>query len=97
MPITTHTPAPWRFVLNAAFSDGQPSASVWIEAGEYRSLATLIPVAEVEANARLIAAAPDLLAACEKFVESFKSLQREKCDVAHRMAVEAIAKAEGSL
>ena len=46
-------------------------------------------------NAHLIASAPDLLAACQNFVNSFKSLQREKCDVAHRMALAAIAKAEG--
>lgn len=40
---------------------------------------------------RLQEAAPYLLKACVKFVESFKSLQREKCDVACDMAKEAIA------
>ena len=51
--------------------------------------------AEKVANARLIAAAPDLLAACHAFVEAWeKSLQLEKTDVALRMAKQAIAKAQ---
>ena len=44
----------------------------------------------------LIAASPDLLAACEAFVEAWeKSHQLEKTDVVVRMAKEAIAKAKG--
>ena len=49
--------------------------------------------AEEKANAQHIVAAPQLLEACEKFVDSFKSLQREKCDIAHEMAKAAIAAA----
>jgi len=50
---------------------------------------------EGEANTKLIAAAPDLLAACEAFVEAWeKSLQLEKTDVALTMAKAAIARAQ---
>jgi hypothetical protein len=49
------------------------------------------------ANAQLIAAAQDLLEACEAFVEAYeKSLQLEKTDVAVRLAKVAIAKATGN-
>ena len=50
---------------------------------------------EAMASARLIAAAPDLLAACKAFVEAWeKCLQLEKTDVALQMAHAAIEKAK---
>tara|TARA_S200002703_G_scaffold123010_1_gene108940 strand:+ start:24 stop:323 length:300 start_codon:yes stop_codon:yes gene_type:complete len=49
-----------------------------------------------EANAKLIAAAPDLLEACKLFVMAWeKSLQLEKTDIALSAAKYAIKKAEG--
>jgi hypothetical protein len=45
---------------------------------------------EIKANARLIAAAPDLLAACEAFVEADC---QDGASLAFSMAVDAIAKA----
>lgn len=48
-----------------------------------------------KANAQLMAASPDLLAACEMFIKSWRSGQREKLDVASRMTEAAIAKAKG--
>ncbi len=89
------TPGPWNldYVIDGAF---QISGTV---RGDACVLATRAPFPsrhfEFAANAHLIAAAPDLYAACQKFVDSFKSLQREKCDVAHAMAVAALAKADG--
>lgn len=53
------------------------------------------PPEQIEANMKLIAAAPDLLAACEMFIASWRSGQREKLDVASRMTKAAIAKARG--
>jgi len=48
-----------------------------------------------QANMAIIAAAPDLLEACEAFVVAWeKSLQLEKTDVALDMARAAIAKAQ---
>lgn len=50
---------------------------------------------ELLANARLIAAAPKLYAACKAFVEAHeKSHQLEKTDVALKLAKAALAKAE---
>lgn len=49
---------------------------------------------EQKADARLIAAAPDLLNACLAFVGAYeKSLQLEKTDVALQMARQAIERA----
>lgn len=95
-----HTPGPWRVTVNGGFADGQPHASVWIEAGTYTSLASLIPVREVQANGRLMAAAPDLLAAL-KALASFTEDPSMPCDSTCEpgciwCAVSAaIAKAEG--
>ena len=86
------TPGPWKVSIRPL------AITVWADA------ISLYPIAHIgernrdekEANAHLIAASPDLLAACEAFVEAWeKSHQLEKTDVAVRMAKEAIAKAKG--
>ena len=60
----THTPGPWRINLHAAFADdGRPIVGVWIESGDFCSIANLMPRPEVQANANLFLASPDLLAA----------------------------------
>lgn len=108
--IAKHTPGPWTIepetgaieahgaVLGKIYrADDYPCAIVdpedEIEDGEgsYQNIDD-----ECKANAALAAAAPDLLDACEAFVEAWKkSLQLEKTDVALRMAEAAIEKAKG--
>lgn len=63
-------PGPWRVTVNGGFVNGVPSASVWVDAIEFYSVACVMPQKEVEANARLIAAAPDLLAALKQIVKN---------------------------
>jgi hypothetical protein len=88
-----HTPGPWKvdapYILEIQSSDGQHVATVrhtpdWLEA----------------ANAHLIAAAPDLLAALERFVELFRDLSPDAAGEDLLAAVAggsaAIAKAKGS-
>lgn len=61
-----YTPGPWRMALTAAFSDdGTPRVGVWIEAGEYHSLATLMSVPQVKANACLMVASPEMYEALQ--------------------------------
>lgn len=50
---------------------------------------------EDAANARLIAAAPDLLAACKAAIVKFKHTPLDRISVAADMLRDAIAKAEG--
>jgi hypothetical protein len=91
---TPHTPGPWDTVCD---NGGNP----WVKADVYwiaQCLSSVPPGIGVwesaEANARLIAAAPDLLAALEKvwaegvIPDGFALLQDQVCD--------AIAKAEGA-
>lgn len=92
-----HTPGPWTLIPDDVFT---PDSSLLkhqriVGANLISPGIVFGGLDECKGNALLIAAAPDLLAACQKFVDSFKSLQREKCDIAHRMAIEAIAKAVG--
>lgn len=62
---TQHTPAPW-FVYDIdgakVISDKEKSSLF----GRIVNLAVVLPNADIQFNARLIAAAPDLLAACEE-------------------------------
>lgn len=97
---TTHTPGPWRLAVVGGFRDGQPSASIWIEAGEYYSIASVIPQREVEANAHLLAAAPELLFALKMLLADIEDYQRINHlggadNHSQQMARAAIAKAEG--
>jgi hypothetical protein len=70
----------WEFIALATKSEGKDRRSRFISAGEQA------------ANARLIAAAPDLLAACQAFIaaDDFK-----ECVEAGEMVAKAIAKATG--
>jgi hypothetical protein len=93
----THTPGPWKFEKQ---DDGRSDG--FIRAGEQYSGAVHPPAVarickrglgrldESVANARLIAAAPELLAACKAML-----LDRTRDDHTSRIAAAAIAKAEG--
>lgn len=70
---TTHTPGPWRTVnLTGEFigieaADGYPVARTVIESANLRRVGRRASVpGENQANARLIAAAPSLLEACQR-------------------------------
>ena len=60
----THTPGPWR--VNGA--------SVWSDAGYVAELSSPRGPDERDANARLVAAAPELLAALERCIAVFNEL-----------------------
>lgn len=75
--MSKHTPGPWRIGNLASYDGytGQPYRNVWAGQGE---AATVVARAirsegamtnDVDADARLIAAAPDLLEALRKHVE----------------------------
>ena len=93
----THTPGPWTHGKQCAnignnhfYVVGPPSrpavANVWISPGH---------LDEADADARLIAVAPDLLEACKMFVDACENAP-SKTAAAVRMARAAIAKAEGN-
>lgn len=91
-----HTPGPWKI-------DYADTITVREEAknGRICSLYMLMPgnygrrsPREVEANARLIAAAPDLLDACKEFVRKVESGEARSTRSYQQMKA-AIAKAEG--
>lgn len=94
-------PRAWTFVRHN-FPDAPYEGDLDDEYGIYPPLGESGPVALVagEANARLISAAPDLLAACEALVEYREhvgplNFQLEKADDFIRMMKQAIAKTKG--
>jgi hypothetical protein len=96
----THTPGPWRIDSKTRFGD------YTIAAGESVKTCEFIAKTQSDTNARLIAAAPDLLAAlreieskltallCERVLDSTLPEFYEVRD-ARNSARAAIAKAEG--
>lgn len=100
--MSKHTPGPWQAVV------GDGAGSFWlihqktemIDGGYFGRVDAMHTTEEARritrANAKLFAAAPDLLEACQAFVAVWeKSHQLEKTDVALRLARAAIAKATG--
>ncbi len=88
--MTTHTPGPWKV------ADVNPHG----KAPNRRWLVTPdVAVAKTAANARLIAAAPDLLEACRAALPAMAAHEETGCDCpdseAARQLRAAIAKAEG--
>lgn len=94
MTDSKHTPGPWYF--DPEHRPHHYGCNVGAETGE--CIATVAPGengdSETIANARLIAAAPDLLAACEEFVRKVESGEaRSKRSYAEMKA--AISRAKG--
>jgi len=102
--MTTHTPGPWRLVTRsnqhglaalAVAIDKPGCAPSWLPGKGFGLASTL--TAQDEANARLIAAAPDMLAAlklCEAFCKGHQETPEKV--VRYQQARAAIAKAEGA-
>lgn len=86
-PTAQHTPGPWRIYKRSAIIHGPDGHEVALA----RCLAW--PDPQAEANALLIAAAPDLLEAC-KAMETAQSMGLSSAD-AIRLARAVIAKATG--
>lgn len=100
-----HTPGPWR--INDAARSPPPKVKVWspsaaesaggeFEMGWVAELSRKRPQSEREANARLIAAAPELLDALRDLVGAIAEMKLEMAGhVSLEEARAAIAKAEG--
>ena len=97
-PSVAHTPGPWAFVKAGSFGwnirgtwHGEPNSQLaYVDAGVCQTRGPFTD--ENTANARLIAAAPDLLAALKAVV----AVSNRKTD-AYTRAYAAIAKAEGNI
>lgn len=86
MTAPAHTPGPWK----ATFTATSPSREVWANSGPV----TVLSVTTTEANARLIAAAPDLLVACEAALTLLENSPLANSETAEQLRV-ALAKAQG--
>lgn len=107
--MTRHTPGPWKHNGLARSKphvhDELPACAIWAGAGEI-PIATCdfsvgrfkaVSIAEQDANARLIAAAPDLLAALQFYVaicgNTCAQVSRQSAAEAYELAQVAITKA----
>lgn len=96
-----HTPGPWVAGLAPRNPHPDPPGDKWsIQAAMGWWVADIYPYvrgcqddSETRANARLIAAAPDLLTACEALVHAVKLDDSALGGVAATLAAEAIIKA----
>lgn len=109
--MNAHTPGPWFVEANqfgretyfdvfAPIKDTQRADDVYLEAPEDAQLVARVEVADDGSVARLIAAAPDLLAALEFCVQAIRTAGLETvpggiCAQAAEEARAAIAKARG--
>lgn len=100
-PRSLHTPAPWLVI-----GDMEHPANARITSAKRPHIAkvyasTLKPDRTCKANARLIAAAPELLEELKEMVRAYSNIPDRiiGCSLAHRCdkARAAIAKAEGAL
>jgi len=96
----SHTPGPWKVVASGQIGRASAEFYIWSSYGDQRSPS----VAHIKhstkqptlANARLIASAPDLLAALEAMLdECYDTERNDAIRLAVRKARAAIAKAKG--
>ena len=70
---TAHTPGPWNWDGNVCDYDATQEAPWLVHADNYPPILGGQIKCVNEADARLIAAAPDLLAACQSVIASFEA------------------------
>ena len=93
-----HTPGPWESIRHEKWRDWEPQKqpSSVCHVGDY-TIITSGPSYEFhgtdEADARLIAAAPDLLGALKTMINAVGNKPVTSVDEAERLAIAAIAKA----
>ncbi len=94
--MSTYTQGPWKILTATSHSRGvfggpHDSLIATVQSGAGLNVPT-----EIDANAHLIAAAPDLFDACRAFVEWYNvDSTEQKRDDAFYAAQAALAKAEG--
>jgi len=101
--MTKHTPAPWRYEQYKDFTDRE-GGQIGISANTWGNLCIVYQHCckdpqEGMANARLIAAAPDLLEACKRVKSIFDAMFGDCVDDKEgnlEFIKQAIAKAEGN-
>lgn len=99
---TQHTPSPWKAYHYVTDENGRHTSTVAADDGNFRICELTqrfpVPVADtVKANARLIAASPDLLTACESALALLSNPDAEPgdADAVTEMLKTALAKARG--
>lgn len=89
-----HTPGPWQFTTNMYGIDNMQVYGVEDKNGP-SGVANCGYGEGSEANARLIAAAPELLEACQAYVAIYGHRKEHLSAHAMKLAIAAIAKATG--
>ena len=104
MSAAQHTAGSWAYA-DAAWDATNTAYTVYGAANLLQPVADVLKTANAHANARLIAAAPDLLEACQTLAEwlareedfAIDFAERvELCSLAQKQVLAAIAKATGS-
>ena len=94
--MSAHTPGPW-VVHSRAGQHEDGFAPIYADGKQVACAESTVPDAQVDANARLISAAPDLLAALQELAIHHKATCKDpRCDASLRAWV-VIAKAKGGL
>lgn len=89
--MSSQTKGPWRAVASGLRRSGLPEFEIhWSDKGE-----CVAEIVHGEEAARLIAASPDLLAACEESLECLRIIKSENGGLGQRLSA-AIAKAKGA-
>lgn len=99
--MSKHTPGPWTVELNIGIRGHAMIHADQLQSGTGRKVITLAEIwgsGELcEANARLIAASPELLGACKAFQKWLGHSTDDQTERIGRLVDSAIAKAEGEL
>lgn len=89
--MSKHQPGPWKCAATGLARSGMPEYEIhWSDAGE-----CVAEVVHGEANARLIAAAPELLEACQAALSYGNQGDHPEHGSVNTMLRSAIAKAKG--